>query len=203
MVRTLCLIFAFAWFTNQGAQSGDVILSANAILMQFVSFCAFFLDGFALAAESLVGNAIGAGNRNNLRLAIRYSTELGAATSVILFLFIWVVGEWAIHVITNVVAVRVVATEYLIWAIIAPVLSIWCYLLDGIFIGATRTREMRNAMIFSLAIYLGAWYFLAEIYGNHGLWASLQIYFIIRAVSLAYYLPQLKRITVDGEPSAD
>ena len=77
MIRTLCLIFAFAWFTNEGAKSGDILLAANAILLQFVTFSAFFLDGFALAAESLVGNAIGAKNREQIRVAIKYAAQLG------------------------------------------------------------------------------------------------------------------------------
>ncbi len=195
MIRTLCLIFCFAWFTNQGAQSGDVILSANAILMQFVSFSAFFLDGFALAAETLVGSAIGARDKTGLNRSIRFSTELGVSTALLLTFFFWLLGTPMIHLLTNAEAVRSVGTQYLIWAIVTPLLSVWCYLLDGIFIGATRTAEMRNAMIFSLATFLTGWYFLHGTFGNHGLWLAFQLYFLARAASLAFYLPRLRRMT--------
>ncbi|HJL62558.1 MAG TPA: MATE family efflux transporter, partial [Pseudomonadales bacterium] len=177
---------------NQGAQSGDVILSANAILMQFVSFSAFFLDGFALAAETLVGSAIGARDKTGLNRSIRFSTELCVSTALLLTFFFWLLGTPMIHLLTNAEAVRSVGTQYLIWAIVTPLLSVWCYLLDGIFIGATRTAEMRNAMIFSLATFLTGWYFLHGTFGNHGLWLAFQLYFLARAASLAFYLPRLR-----------
>ena len=191
MIRTLCLIFAFAWFTNEGAKSGDILLAANAILLQFVTFSAVFLDGFALAAESLVGSATGAKNREQIKVAIRYTAQLGFTTALLVSVFFFLVGETIINVLTNVIEVRETAQTYLPWAIAAPVVSVWCYLLDGVFIGATRTREMRNAMIVSVLGYLLAWWLLVGLFGNHGLWASLMLYFIIRAVTLNYYLPRL------------
>jgi MATE family multidrug resistance protein len=191
MIRTLCLIFAFAWFTNEGAKSGDIQLATNAILMQFVTFSAFFLDGFALAAESLVGNAVGARNKQQLKLSIIYSTQLSFITAILVSIFFLIIGTTVIEILTNVDEVRDSAAIYLPWAIAAPVISIWCYLLDGIFIGATRTPEMRNAMIISLAAYLIGWWVLSGAYGNHGLWASLMLYFVARAASLAWYLPRL------------
>ena len=191
MIRTLCLIFAFAWFTNEGAKSGDIVLATNAILMQFVTFSAFFLDGFALAAESLVGHAIGARNKQQLKVSIRYTTELGLATAVLVSVCFVVVGGLAIDLLTNVTEVREMARIFLPWVVAAPVASVWCYLLDGIFIGATQTREMRNAMIISLLFYLLAWWLLVDLYANHGLWATLTLYFVSRAMSLSYYLPRL------------
>lgn len=192
MIRTLCLIFAFAWFTNEGARAGETILAANAILMQFVTFSAFFLDGFALAAETLVGHAVGASNRARLDRTIRVTGELALATSVLLsFAFVLIAGP-VISVLTNVTTVIDATHAYLPWVIAAPVISVWCYLLDGVFIGATRTVEMRNAMILSLAGYLGAWWLLSP-FGNHGLWASLMLYFVARAVSLFAFLPTVRR----------
>lgn len=191
MIRTLCLVFAFAWFTNQGAKSGDTVLAANAILMQFVSFSAFFLDGFALAAEALVGHAVGARDRSRLGDSIRYTTQLGVVTSLALCAGFYLTAMPVIRLLTNVADVREAAGRFLLWAVLAPIVSVWCYLLDGIFIGATRTIEMRNAMIVSLAAFLLAWYFLQSHFGNHGLWAALMIYFLARAASLFVYLPRL------------
>ena len=99
-----------------------------------------------------------------------------------------------IHVLTNIAEVRETANQYLVWAAIAPVLSIWCYLLDGIFIGATRTAEMRNAMIISLFSFLTAWYWLHGQFGNHGLWMSLHVYFLARGLTLWAYLPGLRKM---------
>ena len=195
MIRTLCLIFAFAWFTNEGAKAGDVLLAANAILMQFVTFSAFFLDGYALAAESLVGVSVGARNRRQYSLTLRYISELGFVNSVILSLLFALAGPLVIDILTNAPEVRETARTYLIWAIVTPVISLWCYLLDGVFIGATCTREMRNAMIGSLLAYLAAWYVLHGGFANHGLWLSLQVYFVARAASLAFYLPNVRRLT--------
>ncbi len=191
MIRTLCLIFAFAWFINQGAAAGDILLATNAVLMQFVNFSAFFLDGYALAGESLVGNALGGKNRKRFNDTVKYITQLGFATSLALSLVFYYTGPHVIDLLTNVEAVRTAARDYAYWAILAPIVSLWCYLLDGVFIGATKTREMRNAMLLSLGAYLLAWYFLVPLYGNHGLWLSLYLYFIVRAMSLLIYVPRI------------
>ncbi|MBT4161503.1 MAG: MATE family efflux transporter [Gammaproteobacteria bacterium] len=199
MIRTLCLIFALAWFTNEGASRGDVLLATNAILMQFVTFAAFFLDGYALAAESLTGNAVGARNPKQLDLTLRYISELGRITSCLLTIVFWLVGPLTIDILTTAEDVREMARVFLPWAIAAPIVSLWCFLLDGVFIGATCTREMRNAMIASLLVYLLAWYYLAPTYDNHGLWMSLMIYYIARAVTLFAYLGRVRAVTA-GTP---
>jgi len=203
MIRTLCLIFAFAWFTDQGARSGDVILAVNAILMQLVSFAAFFLDGFALAAESLVGAAVGSGSRSELKRSVRYSSELAVMTAVVLSILYGFTAPYIVAALTNVESVRQTATVYLPWAIASPILSVWCYQLDGIFIGATRTREMRNAMLLSLAIFLLSWWVLGSgdvlNWGNHGLWAALMLYFVVRALTLA---ANYRRVLSFGELSS-
>lgn len=193
MIRTLCLIFALAWFTNQGAKSGDVLLAANAILMQFVTFGAFFLDGFAFSAESLVGEAVGARSRMRLKEAVRFSTELAVITAIAFSILFLLAGGFVIDALTTAEEVRASARTFLGWAALSPVMAIWCFQLDGIFIGATRTKDMRNAMAVSLAIYLGAFYLLAGPFGNHGLWAALTIFFIARAVTLYARYPALVR----------
>lgn len=191
MIRTLCLIFALAWFTNQGAKSGDVLLAANAILMQLVSFAAFFLDGFAFSAESLVGEAAGARNRKRLKDAVKYSTELAFGTAAVMSLIFLVIGTFGIDALTTSEEVRAAARLYLPWAIATPVISVWCFQLDGIFIGATRTADMRNAMAVSLAIYLAAFYAFGEAFGNHGLWAALMVFYVARTVTLYWQYPKL------------
>jgi MATE family multidrug resistance protein len=200
MIRTLCLIFAFAWFTKEGAQAGDVLLASNAILMQFVTFAAFFLDGFALAAETLVGHAIGNAHTSPHRKAegidiiLRYSSEIGMATAFLLSLLFYLFGPSVITVLTSSEVVRQTGNHYLLWAVLAPPIAFPCFLLDGAFIGATCTREMRNAMIASLLAFMLAWWVLTPL-GNHGLWLAFYAYFVARALSLYVYLPQLKART--------
>jgi len=191
MIRTISLIFAFAWFTNQGAKSGDVLLAANSILMQLVSFAAFFMDGFALAAESLVGAAIGSKNRERLKAGIYRTSELAIFTSVLLSIVFALGGEYIINFLTNVESVRQAGLLYLPWVIAAPVVSVFCFQLDGIFIGATATRAMRNAMVVSLALYLVTFQVLGSSFGNHGLWASLILYYVYRAITLWLRMPSV------------
>ena len=190
MVRTLCLIFAFAWFTDQGARSGDTILAANMLLMQFVTFAAFFLDGFALAAESLVGQAVGARDTNRTKHTIRITFELGVASAFALSLLFGFTCDIFLSLLTSNEEVVNTANVFSGWIIVAPVISVSSYLLDGVFIGAALTREMRQAMIFSLGVFLMACWVLVDTFANNGLWAALMIYYLTRAASLAYFLPK-------------
>lgn len=198
MLRSLCLIFALAWFTAQGARAGDIVLAANAVLMQFVLASAIFLDGFAFAAEALVGGALGARSRAGLRKAMLYSTEWAAGTALAVTLVLFVGGNVFVAELTTDPEVQSAARSYLPWAAIAPLAGVWCFQLDGIFIGATHTAEMRNAMFASLLAYLAVWWALTP-FGNTGLWAALIFFFLIRAVSLGAYLPRLLRAV---EPAA-
>ncbi len=190
-IRTLCLIFAIAWFTAQGAREGETILAANYILLQFIVFSAFFLDGFAFAAEALVGSAIGAGERNHLTRAVTLSTHWAAATAALLTLGLAVFGAAIIDVLTTAEAVRAEARRFLPWAVAVPIVSVWCFQFDGIFIGATRTADMRNMMALSLAFYIAAWFVLAPVFGNHGLWAAFTLFFAVRGITLALRYPRL------------
>lgn len=200
MIRTLCLIFAFAWFVNQGAIAGDTILAANAILMQFVSFAAFFLDGFAFSAESLIGEAAGAKSRQRLKEAVRFSTELAFGTAAAISLIFLIGGDFGIRALTSVPEVREAARAYLPWVIWTPVVSVWCFQLDGIFIGATRTADMRNAMVASLAIYLLAFLGFGKAFGNHGLWASMMVFYLARTVTLYWQYPGLVAAVTREDP---
>jgi MATE family multidrug resistance protein len=193
LLRTLVLLFSFAWFINQSALYGDAVLGANHILLQLVSFSAFFLDGYAFVAEALVGEALGAKRRQDLAVAVRRSTELAAATAVLLALLIACFGNLAIAALTNIDAVRVAAADTLGWAALYVLLSFAAFQLDGIFIGATHTREMRNASFVSIAVFMLAWWWLAPVYGIHGLWCAFVIYVCARALALAAYYPRLVR----------
>lgn len=193
MIRTFCLIFAFAFFTSQGARSGDVLLAANAVLGQFVSVSAFLLDAFSFAAEALSGQAIGARHRPTLDSAVRLAAFWGGGVALLLSAGLLIAGPFLIDLLTASHEVREAARMYLPWAAAAPIAAVWCFLLDGVFIGSTRSVEMRNAMALSLAIFLGAWWILAGLYGNHGLWAALIIFYLARAVTLLGFFPSVIR----------
>jgi multidrug resistance protein, MATE family len=193
MIRTLCLVFAFAWFTARGARAGDVIIAANAILLNFFEVAAYLIDGFAYASEALVGQAVGAKSQARFNQAIKltslWALVVGAACSLI----IWFMGPWLIDLMTVNPNVRETARLYLFWASLTPLLGTICFQFDGIFTGAMATREMRNMMIISLAIYLASWWFLERNFGNYGLWASLCVFFIARGLTFASRMPVLSR----------
>ena len=192
LIRTLCLLFAFAWFANAGARFGDVTLAANHILLQLVSFSAFFLDGFAFVAEARVGAAWGARSRRRFRRAVRLTSELAVGTALVLALLIFLSGEAAISALTTLPGVREAAFTYLPWAALYVLVSVAAFQLDGVFIGTTRTREMRNAGVISLAVFLLAAWALAGPWGNHGLWVAFIIYVIARAGALWPYFRRME-----------
>ena len=191
MVRSLLLTFAFGFFTAQSARAGDVIIAANAILMHLLVTSAYFLDGFAVAVESLAGQAVGAGNRARFWQTVKRTSVLGFAVSVLVSIVFALVGPLFIDLLTINETVRAAARTYLVWAVMAPVIGFACFQLDGIFTGATRSKDLRNMMIISVLAYLAVWYILAGPFGNNGLWASLMIFFIIRAITLAARMPAL------------
>jgi multidrug resistance protein, MATE family len=192
MIRSLALIAVFVWFTSQGARHGDVTLAANSILMQFIAASAFFLDGLAFAAEALVGRAVGAAQRYGLTVAARMTTLWAAGVALLLASVLALFGPPFIDALTVDPSARAAARVYLPWAAAAPLLGVWAFQLDGIFIGATRTADMRNAMLVSLAIFLGAWWLLLP-FGNTGLWAAFYVHYVARTGSLLYYYPALVR----------
>ncbi len=193
MIRTLLLVSSFALFTNQSAQYGDEVLAANHILLQLISFAAFFLDGYAFVVESLVGSAIGARKVALFDLAILRSTVLAAVTAVLLGLTAVIFGEFAIGLLTDIVQVREVASSFLLYASIYIVCSFAAFQLDGIFIGASFTKQMRNASIVSIAVFVGAWWLLTPAWEVTGLWWAMIIYVLARALALLAYLPAMRR----------
>ncbi len=187
-VRTLCLLFAFAWFARQGTALGAVVLAANAVLLQFLHVLSYGLDGFAHAAEALVGQAIGARSRRAFRSAVIQTSLLAVITATLYVLAYAVAGQSMIALLTTIEPVRLTAAEFLPWLVAMPLLAVWSYQLDGIFIGALMTAQMRNAMLISTALYLIIVNAAVSFYGNHGLWLGLAVFFCLRAVTLGAYL---------------
>lgn len=200
LLRTFCLIFAFAFFTAQGARSGDVTLAANAVLGQFIAFSAFLLDAFCAATEALVGEAVGARSRTNLRRIVALSGLWAGLTALALSLLLIGAGPALIDILTISPDVREAARLYLPWAAAIPVLAVWCFLLDGIFIGATRSVEMRNAMALALMIFLASWWLLVPPFGNHGLWAALTIFYVARSLTLLPFYRSIGRAAAPTYP---
>ncbi len=190
-LRTLCLIFAFAWFTAQGAKLGETVLAANAVLFHFFLLIGHGLDGFAFAAEALVGGAIGRRDRARYGEAIRLTTIWAGIVAAGFALAYLAAGGLVIDTLTDIEKVRDLARVYLPWAIAIPLAGVWSFQLDGIYIGATRTREMRNGMALALAVYLAAGYALLDLWGNDGLWLSLYVFLIARAAVLFLWLPRI------------
>ena len=193
MIRTLCLVFAFAWFAARGARASDVVIAANSVLLLFFDVAAFLIDGFAYASEALVGQSVGAKNRERFKQAIRLTTLWALVVGAICSAIIWFAGPWFIDLMTVNPEVRETARHYLFWAALTPLLGTICFQFDGIFTGAMATRDMRNMMVLSLLIYLAAWWFLERNFGNHGLWAALSVFFIARGVTYAMRMPALAR----------
>ena len=192
-IRTMCLTLTLASFTLLGTRFGTEILAANAVLMSLQNLTAYGLDGFAQAAEVLVGKEIGKKSKTNLRAAVIVSSKWAIYTAVTFTLFYFIFGEMVIHLLTNIETIRTISADYLIWVIILPFISIWSFQLDGIFIGATAGNHMRNGMIISAICYVICIYTLIPSWGNHGLWASYSIFMVMRALTLAVKYPEIEK----------
>lgn len=200
MIRTLCALSAFSLFLAQSARTDDVTLAANAVLHSIAMVTVYLLDGFAFSAETLVGHAIGARRRDRFDEAIGYSTVWAGAVGLVLSLAVWLGGDALLAAMTTNAAVREAAAGYLVWAALTPIVGVWCFQLDGIFIGATRTRDMRDMMILSFVGYLAAVAILQPAFGNHGLWAALIVFYVLRALTLAPRIPALRRDAFGSDP---
>ncbi|MFP4131735.1 MAG: MATE family efflux transporter [Thiohalospira sp.] len=190
-IRTLVLLGAFAFFTRQGAAQGEVILAANAVLMNFQTLMAYALDGFAHATEALTGRTVGAGDRDGLRRAVAAAAQWSVGLAAGFAAAYLLAGEYLIAMLTGIPEVRETAATYLPWAAAAPLVAVAGFLFDGVFIGATWTRELRNAMLVVVfGIYLPAWWLLMPAFGNHGLWAAMILFLLARGVALGLLWPR-------------
>jgi len=193
LIRSLLLEMIFLSFMFLGADFGDVTLAANQVLLQFLHITAYALDGFAFSAEALVGQAVGARAVAVLRRASVVASLWGLGASVLLSLGFLAFGAMIVDVMAKNADVQDAARLYLPWMALAPVLALASFMFDGIFIGATRTADMRNMMLVSALIYAAAAVMLVPIYGNHGLWMALLVSFVARGLTLAARYPALER----------
>jgi MATE family multidrug resistance protein len=199
MVRTIALLTLFAWFTSAGARLGAETLAANHVLMQFVSIAAFVLDGFAFTAESRVGHAIGAGLRRDMARAIRLTGEFSFATGLAFAAATLIAGPALIDLLTRAAGVRATASAMLPYAALVPLVGMPAWLLDGVFIGATAGRALRNAALLATALYIATDLALRPL-GEAGLWLALLASYGFRAVALGVRVPALMRSVAPAPP---
>lgn len=193
LIRSALLMAIFTSFVFLGAGFGDVTLAANEVLVQFMYITAYAMDGFAFAAETLIARAYGRRAPDRVRRSALLTSGWGAVTCVMLALGFALAGPWLIDVMAKDQSVRDVARVYLPWMVAAPVAGCAAWMLDGIFIGATRGADMRNMMLVSFAIYVGCAAVAIPLLGNHGLWLSLLVSFVARGVTLGLRYPALER----------
>ena len=194
LIRSVLLQAGFVSFLFFGAELGDVTLAANQVLLQFVYLASYAMDGFVFAAESLVGQAMGARAVAQLRRGASVTAVWAFGSALVLAAGFWIVGPFVIDVMAKDPAVQEAARLYLPHMVAAPLLGALAWMLDGVFIGATRTQDMRNMMILSFLGYCGLVLLLLPSFGNHGLWMAMNGFFILRGVSLAFRYPALERV---------
>ncbi len=188
-IRTLCLVFSHAYFTAKSAALSDSFLAINTILLQYINLLSYAIDGFAFAAESMVGKYKGAGDMSNLKRTVRHIFMSAFLFSCMLTLIFSVFSEELFNIFTNQVNLIQEVEPYFIWIIVAPIVNVAAYIWDGIYLGATASKPLRNAMIVSMVFFLGAVYLLMP-FGNHGLWGALTLLLVARGVSLTLLAPK-------------
>jgi MATE family multidrug resistance protein len=175
---------AFVGVTALGSRMGEVVLAANAVLLNFQTLAAFGLDGFAHAAEALVGKGVGARDERSVRAAVRTSGRLALALSLAMALVFLIFGHGLIALMTDLPEIRAAAATYLPYLVLSPPVSVWAFLFDGVFIGATRTELLRNAMALCLVVFAVAVALLVPAFGNHGLWLAFLLFMVARGLTL-------------------
>ena len=192
-IRTLLLTFSFLWVTYLGSKQGEDYLAANTILMQFIILAAFFLDAYAFSTEGIVGFTIGRKNKNSFISVVKNSIQVSFFTALIISIVYLTFFKQIINIITDIEILRFISYQHIIWIIVIPPLASFCYQLDGIFIGASQTKEMRNAMITSVLSFIGISIYLTKYFGNHGLWFSLLVFMVLRSLTLQFYFKKILR----------
>lgn len=191
-IRTVLIFIAFSWFTAKGAKQGESILASNTVLLNLFWFLSYALDGFSNAAEALVGEAHGQKSEKAFKKSIKVTTVFAICFALLFSLTYFCFGKNIISLLTNLEEIKAIAFQYLPWMILMPLVSIWCFQLDGIFLGATETKSMRNMMIISFGVYALAMLTLPKYIDNHGLWLSMVIFMIVRGLTLYLCLGKIK-----------
>jgi len=190
-IRTLLLTFSFLWITYLGSKQGEDYLAVNTVLMQFIILAAFFLDAFAFSTEGIVGFTIGRKNRKSFLSVVKNSIQISFFTSLVISIFYLIFFKQIVNIITDIEILRFISYKHFIWIIIIPPIASFCYQLDGIFIGASQTKEIRNAMIISVASFILISIYFTKYFGNHGLWFSLLLFMILRSLTLNYFFTKI------------
>ena len=190
-IRTILLTFSFLWFTYLGTQIGEDYVAANAILINLVFLSAFILDAYAFSTEGIVGYSLGKKDLTLFKNIVKNSFILSSISGLIISIIFFFTNNFVINFMSDIDEIRKLSSSYVIWLIILPVISSFCYQFDGIFIGASQTKELRNAMIFSVLVYLLISILLIKFLLNTGIWISLCIFMILRAISLFWYLNRI------------
>ncbi|AKH38873.1 MULTISPECIES: MATE family efflux transporter [Nitrosomonas] len=188
MLRSFALLFAFAFFTTQGAYLGEQTLAANAVLMNFFMLASYFLDGLTSAAEQLAGRAIGANYRDGFMRSLKLTLGWNTVMASLLAMMLWFLGEPMIALITTLESVQTEAAQYLLLVALLPLTGVLAFQMDGIFIGATWSRDMSLMMLVSLGVYLATWWWLRDL-ANNGLWLALHVFLLVRGLTLSARLP--------------
>ena len=186
-IRTILLTFAFLMITYQGSKLGENYLAVNSILIQFIIIASFFLDAYAFSTESIIGYTIGRKSKKSFLTTVSNSFEISVITGLIISILYLLFFKLIINYLTDLEYIRFLSYSYMFWIILIPPIASFCYQFDGIFIGASQTTEMRNAMIFSVLLFVLLSFYLTKILGNHGLWFSLLVFMIIRSITLNFY----------------
>ena len=190
-IRSMALMFTFAWVTAQGARLGPAILAANAVLMNFQNLTSLGLDGIAHAAEAMVGKAVGQKDEGALQYTVRLTLRWSAIFATGFTITYVLAGPLIVRILTDLPDVRETAMVYLPWLVASPLISVWCFLYDGVYVGMTRAREMRNIMVIStFAVFLPLW-FVTQSFGNHGLWFAMMAFMASRGIGM--HLGYLRR----------
>jgi len=190
-IRTILLTFAFFWVTYLGSTLGEEYIAVNSILIQFILISSFFLDAYAFSTEGIIGFSVGRRSEKMFLSAVKNSIILSFTSGLIIFLIYLLFAKEIINLITNIEFLRYLSYKYLLWVIIIPPIASFCYQLDGIFIGATHTKEMRNSMILSVFIYITLSTYLTQELHNYGIWFALLLFMILRASTLHFYFPRI------------
>ena len=190
-IRTLFLTFSFLWVTYLGSRIGEDYLAVNTILMQFILLSSFVLDAYAFSTEGIIGYTIGKRSEKSFNTVVRNAFQLSFFSAVIISILYLIFFKEIIYTITDIEMLRFISFQHIMWVILIPPVACFCYQLDGIFIGASQTKEIRNAMVISVLGFISCSIYLTKYFNNHGIWFSLLLFMVFRSLSLQFYFKNI------------